>query len=159
MAQRLRTLHRPKDALLQIQRELEDNSKSFHALMELAWIRLDLDEHALARQAAEAARGLSPNNPYVLYVLAAVAGSTGKLISARELLEQALDKEPNQEAFHSYHAAICLLLDLPKGAEASSAAALELDPEDAYALEVRVRVLRASLRGTNSPDSRPRLIR
>ncbi|HTF88187.1 MAG TPA: tetratricopeptide repeat protein [Planctomycetota bacterium] len=146
MAQRLRNLHRPKDALEQIQRELEDDPKSVQALIELAWIRLDLDEHAPARQAAEAARELAPNNPYVLYVLAAIAGSTGKLISAREFLEQALDKEPNQDAFHSYHAAICLLLNLPKGAEASSKAALELDPEDAYGLEVRVRVLRASLR-------------
>jgi hypothetical protein len=141
-ARRLLHVHRPREALEQLRRELEDDPESGEAWRLLVRVHLALDEHELALRASGEALRLAPDDPFALYERANALGASARFREALAACEEALEHDAQVDAFHSYRAV--LLNALGRGEEALRAVdeALAIDPEDAYSLDVRIGLLR-----------------
>jgi tetratricopeptide (TPR) repeat protein len=147
---RLRALGRPREALEHLLRELADDPESVPARLELVWVYVALKDTRAALRVADEVLALEPDNPWALYAKANAHGSSGQNEEALTLLDRALERVPECDSFHSYRGAVCLSLRRLDDALASVDRALEIDANDAYSLEVRIRVLRALLRDSEA---------
>jgi tetratricopeptide (TPR) repeat protein len=147
---RLRELGKPRDGLEQLKRELASDPDSVPARLELVWTLIALKDMRGAQSAADEALELEPDNPWAFYAKANAVGCSGDASAARDWVDRALAIAPWSDAFHSYRGALCLTLRQLDDALESVDRALRIDAEDAYALDVRIRVLRALRRDTEA---------